>query len=170
MNPKISYFGLARIFEKNDLEANTERIYVIFRCSGYAPPEYVKECIYSTKSDVYSFGVLLLQIISGKKVCIFYGDNKNLSLLEYLVLCLAYSGYAWTLVNPKENGIGAASTGPALTGSGYVLSKDVIDYIERYEAKLMYNATYVMNYCTINGTMWIGFDDVELVQTKVSYA
>ncbi|KAL5839965.1 hypothetical protein ACOSQ4_012573 [Xanthoceras sorbifolium] len=36
--------------------------------------------------------------------------------------------------------------------------------------KVMYNATYVMNYCTINGTMWIGFDDVELVQTKVSYA
>ncbi|KAL5774873.1 hypothetical protein ACOSP7_012430 [Xanthoceras sorbifolium] len=105
-----------------------------------------------------------------------------------LVLCLAYSGYAWTLVNPKENGIGAASTGPALTGSGYVLSKDVNDYIERYEAKVIFvsqislkfslkslldcshNATYVMNYCTINETMWIGFDDVELVQTKVSYA
>ncbi|KAL5772811.1 hypothetical protein ACOSQ2_012744 [Xanthoceras sorbifolium] len=33
-----------------------------------------------------------------------------------------------------------------------------------------HNATYVMNYCTINETMWIGFDDVELVQTKVSYA
>ncbi|KAL5839968.1 hypothetical protein ACOSQ4_012576 [Xanthoceras sorbifolium] len=62
------------------------------------------------------------------------------------------------------------STGPALTGSGYILYKEVNDYIERYEAKVMYNATYVKNYCTINGTMWIGFDDVELVQTKVSYA
>ncbi|KAL5839966.1 hypothetical protein ACOSQ4_012574 [Xanthoceras sorbifolium] len=39
--------------------------------------------IYSTKSDVYSFGVLLLQIMSGKKVSILYGENDNISLLDY---------------------------------------------------------------------------------------
>ncbi|KAK0601475.1 hypothetical protein LWI29_024598 [Acer saccharum] len=50
---------------------------------GYAPPEYLKKGIYSTKSDVYSFGVLLLQIISGKRVSILYGENDNLSLLAY---------------------------------------------------------------------------------------
>ena len=33
----------------------------------------------------------------------------------------------------------------------------------------MYNATYVVNYCTV-GSSWIGFDDVEVVGIKVSYA
>ncbi|KAK1589066.1 hypothetical protein Q3G72_030151 [Acer saccharum] len=33
----------------------------------------------------------------------------------------------------------------------------------------MYNATYVVNYCSI-GTSWIGFDDAEVVKIKVSYA
>ncbi|KAK3226169.1 hypothetical protein Dsin_006031 [Dipteronia sinensis] len=80
MKPKISDFGMARIFTKDGLEANTERIVGTY---GYAPPEYVKKGIYSTKSDVYSFGVLLLQIISGKRVSILYGENDHLSLLEY---------------------------------------------------------------------------------------
>ncbi|KAL5772844.1 hypothetical protein ACOSQ2_012768 [Xanthoceras sorbifolium] len=81
MKPKISDFGMARIFTKdNGLEANTERIVGTY---GYAPPEYVKRGIYSTKSDVYSFGVLLLQIISGKRVSILYGENHHLSLLGY---------------------------------------------------------------------------------------
>ncbi|KAL5774892.1 hypothetical protein ACOSP7_012449 [Xanthoceras sorbifolium] len=51
--------------------------------NGYTPPEYVKRGIYSTKSDVYSFGVLLMQIISGKRVSILYGENHHLSLLGY---------------------------------------------------------------------------------------
>ncbi|KAL5772819.1 hypothetical protein ACOSQ2_012743 [Xanthoceras sorbifolium] len=79
--PKISDFGMARIFTKdNGLEANTERIVGTY---GYAPPKYVKRGIYSTKSDIYSFGILLLQIISGKKVSILYGENHHLSLLGY---------------------------------------------------------------------------------------
>ncbi|KAI9185261.1 hypothetical protein LWI28_005700 [Acer negundo] len=70
----------SRIFRNDGLEANTERI--VGTC-GYAPPEYLRKGIYSTKSDVYSFGVLLLQIISGKRVSILYGENDNLSLLAY---------------------------------------------------------------------------------------
>ncbi|KAK2644782.1 hypothetical protein Ddye_019977 [Dipteronia dyeriana] len=80
MKPKISDFGMARIFTKDNLEANTERIVGTY---GYAPPEYIKRGIYSTKSDVYSFGVLLLQIISGKRVSGLYGGNDHLCLLEY---------------------------------------------------------------------------------------
>ncbi|XP_031266318.1 cysteine-rich receptor-like protein kinase 10 [Pistacia vera] len=80
MKPKISDFGMARIFAKDDLEANTGRVVGTY---GYVPPEYVKRGIYSTKSDVYSFGVLLLQIISGNKVSFFYGPEENLSLLDY---------------------------------------------------------------------------------------
>ncbi|KAK7347568.1 hypothetical protein VNO80_22103 [Phaseolus coccineus] len=80
MNPKISDFGMARIFRKYDLEANTERIVGTY---GYVPPEYVRKGIYSTKFDVYSFGVLLLQIISGKRTSCYYGMHENMTLLEY---------------------------------------------------------------------------------------
>ncbi|KAL5772815.1 hypothetical protein ACOSQ2_012739 [Xanthoceras sorbifolium] len=80
LKPKISDFGMARIFTKDDLEANTEHI---VGTHGYVPPEYARRGIYSTKSDVYSFGVLLLQIISGKKVSILYGENDNIGLLDY---------------------------------------------------------------------------------------
>ncbi|XP_039164581.1 putative cysteine-rich receptor-like protein kinase 35 [Eucalyptus grandis] len=80
MNPKISDFGLARIFRKDDLEANTSRIVGTY---GYIPPEYVRKGIYSMKYDVYSFGVLLLQIISSRRTSCYYGLNENLNLLEY---------------------------------------------------------------------------------------
>lgn len=80
MNLKISDFGMARLFRKYDLEANTSRIVGTY---GYVPPEYVRKGIYSTKYDVYSFGVLLLQIISGKRTSCYYGAHENITLLEY---------------------------------------------------------------------------------------
>ncbi|KAI3446790.1 hypothetical protein Pfo_003455 [Paulownia fortunei] len=80
MNPKISDFGIARIFQKDDNTASTSRIIGTY---GYVPPEYVKGGIYSRKHDVYSFGVLLLQILSGKKTSSLYGSHKNLNLLEH---------------------------------------------------------------------------------------
>ncbi|XP_031121231.1 putative cysteine-rich receptor-like protein kinase 35 [Ipomoea triloba] len=80
MKPKISDFGIAKIFQKEDDQANTGRIVGTYGC---VPPEYVKGGVYSRKYDVYSFGVLLLQIISGKKNAYLYGTDKNLNLLEY---------------------------------------------------------------------------------------
>ncbi|KAG7945457.1 hypothetical protein I3843_15G152800 [Carya illinoinensis] len=80
MNPKISDFGMAKLFGKDEHEANTDRIVGTY---GYVPPEYVRKGIYSMKYDVYSFGVLLLQIISGKRNACYYGANETLNLLEY---------------------------------------------------------------------------------------
>ncbi|KAK4604693.1 hypothetical protein RGQ29_012956 [Quercus rubra] len=80
VKPKISDFGMARIFRKDEHEANTDRIVGTY---GYVPPEYVHKGVYSTKSDVYSFGVLLLQIVSGKKTAYYYGLDESLNLLEY---------------------------------------------------------------------------------------
>ncbi|CAN6205610.1 unnamed protein product [Urochloa humidicola] len=85
LNPKISDFGIARIFGSNMTEANTNRVVGTY---GYMSPEYASEGIFSIKSDVYSFGVLLLEIVSGKRNSghhHHYGDFINLL------------GYAWQL-------------------------------------------------------------------------
>ncbi|KAH9700054.1 Receptor-like serine/threonine-protein kinase [Citrus sinensis] len=90
---------------------------------------------------------------------------------DKLVLCLPFYGYAWTLVKPEDNGIGAAATGPALHDDGLVTYKEVKNHIKNYgpNVQVMYNSTYVVNYCSI-GKIWFGFDDVEAVRVKVAYA
>ncbi|XP_078161365.1 cysteine-rich receptor-like protein kinase 15 [Carex rostrata] len=83
MNPKISDFGLARIFGPKELQANTNRVVGTY---GYMAPEYASEGLFSSKSDVFSFGVLVLEIVSGKRNMDFHqyrDDFRNLL------------GYAW---------------------------------------------------------------------------
>ncbi|KAK2654727.1 hypothetical protein Ddye_014583 [Dipteronia dyeriana] len=86
LNPKISDFGLARIFRGDDKEANTKRIAGTY---GYMSPEYATDGKFSLKSDVFSFGVLLLEIVSGKKNRGFLHPDHHLNLL----------GHAWVLWN-----------------------------------------------------------------------
>ncbi|KAL2931212.1 Cysteine-rich receptor-like protein kinase 25 [Bienertia sinuspersici] len=62
MNPKISDFGMARLFGADETQGNTNKIAGTF---GYMAPEYVITGHYSVKSDVYSFGIIVLEIISG---------------------------------------------------------------------------------------------------------
>ncbi|KAL2525297.1 Cysteine-rich receptor-like protein kinase 10 [Abeliophyllum distichum] len=80
MNPKISDFGLAKIFKQNVIEANTNRRVGTY---GYMAPEYAMQGIYSVKSDVYSFGVLVLEIVSGQKNNSFHNEEGPLNLVEY---------------------------------------------------------------------------------------
>ncbi|XP_028127297.1 G-type lectin S-receptor-like serine/threonine-protein kinase RKS1 isoform X2 [Camellia sinensis] len=72
MNPKISDFGMAKIFGVDQIEANTNRVVGTY---GYMSPEYAMEGLFSIKSDVFSFGVLLLEIISGRKNNSYNQDN-----------------------------------------------------------------------------------------------
>ncbi|KAG0527649.1 hypothetical protein BDA96_06G251300 [Sorghum bicolor] len=65
MSPKISDFGMARIFGGNQHEANTNRVVGTY---GYMSPEYAMDGAFSVKSDTYSFGVIILEIISGLKI------------------------------------------------------------------------------------------------------
>ncbi|XP_066400137.1 cysteine-rich receptor-like protein kinase 25 isoform X1 [Miscanthus floridulus] len=80
MNPKISDFGMARIFCSNVTEANTTRV---VGTHGYIAPEYASEGLFSIKSDVFSFGVLLLEMISGKRTAGFYQYGKFFNLTGY---------------------------------------------------------------------------------------
>ncbi|KAK7257020.1 hypothetical protein RIF29_30696 [Crotalaria pallida] len=84
MNPKISDFGIARMFTQQESMVNTNRIVGTY---GYMSPEYAMEGVFSTKSDVYSFGVLLLEIISGRRNTNFYDADNTINLV----------GHAWEL-------------------------------------------------------------------------
>ncbi|XBI87104.1 hypothetical protein VPH35_025236 [Triticum aestivum] len=85
MNPKISDFGLAKIFNSNSSEQNTTRR--VFGTYGYMPPEYASEGIFSIKSDVFSFGVVIFEIISGKR------NSGSRQCGDFINLL----GYAWQL-------------------------------------------------------------------------
>ncbi|XP_039169845.1 putative receptor-like protein kinase At4g00960 [Eucalyptus grandis] len=80
MNPQISDFGMARLFELDQTQAETNRI---VGTHGYMAPEYVRNGNFSIKSDVFSFGVLILEIISGQRNnhCV---DNNIEILISYV--------------------------------------------------------------------------------------
>ncbi|KAK9084992.1 hypothetical protein Sjap_025403 [Stephania japonica] len=80
MNPKISDFGMARIFGGDQSEGNTGRVVGTY---GYMSPEYAMDGLFSIKSDVFSFGVLLLEIISGKKNSGFYREDSTKNLMKH---------------------------------------------------------------------------------------
>ncbi|XP_048434066.1 receptor-like serine/threonine-protein kinase SD1-8 isoform X2 [Pyrus x bretschneideri] len=84
LNPKILDFGMARIFEINQTEANTNRVVGTY---GYMSSEYARYGHFSEKLDVFSFGVLLLEIVSGKKNASFYRFEHSPTL----------AGWAWEL-------------------------------------------------------------------------
>ncbi|CAN6206026.1 unnamed protein product [Urochloa humidicola] len=71
MNPKISDFGLARIFGRDQTQAVTSRVVGTY---GYMAPEYLTRGNYSVKSDAFSFGVMALEIVTGRK-----NDDSNYS-------------------------------------------------------------------------------------------
>ncbi|KAJ4841985.1 hypothetical protein Tsubulata_005413 [Turnera subulata] len=84
MNPKISDFGMARIFKGNQTEDKTNKVVGTY---GYIAPEYAVKGRFSVKSDIFSFGVLVLEILSGKKNRGFSSPDHHHNLL----------GHAWKL-------------------------------------------------------------------------
>uniref|UniRef100_A0A0D9X056 Receptor-like serine/threonine-protein kinase n=1 Tax=Leersia perrieri TaxID=77586 RepID=A0A0D9X056_9ORYZ len=101
MNPKISDFGMARIFGGDQNQVNTNRVVGTL---GYMSPEYAMEGLFSVRSDVYSFGILILEIITGQKNSSFHHMEGSLNIV----------GYAWQLWNGDK---GEQLIDPAIRGT-----------------------------------------------------
>lgn len=78
-----------------------------------------------------------------------------------LALGLPFYGFKWSLSDPNQHRLFA----PATKGLGQVKYKD----IKNAGAQIVYNSTFVTNYC-FKGTDWFGYDDTQSIAAKVSYA
>ncbi|KAK0579392.1 hypothetical protein LWI29_025703 [Acer saccharum] len=105
MNPKISDFGMARLFKMDETQGDTSRVVGTF---GYMAPEYLKHGQFSVKSDVFSFGVLVLEIISGRKNSCFDYEEKTVDLLTYAWMNWK-EGTALNVMDPTMRVVGSTS-------------------------------------------------------------
>ncbi|GMP33034.1 hypothetical protein CsSME_00006531 [Camellia sinensis var. sinensis] len=97
LNPKISDFGLARLFPGDETHAQTSRI---SGTHGYMAPEYAMHGYLSVKADVFSFGILVLEIVSGRKNHDRALGGEKTELLSY-TWTLFQEGKALELVDPS---------------------------------------------------------------------
>ncbi|TVU19997.1 hypothetical protein EJB05_36183, partial [Eragrostis curvula] len=81
MNPKISDFGLAKLFSVDSSVGNTSRIAGTY---GYMAPEYALHGIFSAKSDVFSYGVLVLEIVTGRRNSYTHASVPSEDLLTFV--------------------------------------------------------------------------------------
>ncbi|KAM5588509.1 G-type lectin S-receptor-like serine/threonine-protein kinase [Rosa sericea] len=81
MNPKISDFGMARIFDGDQVQNKTKRVVGTY---GYMSPEYAVFGRFSTKSDVFSFGIILLEVVSGKRSNGFSQEDPSMNLIRHV--------------------------------------------------------------------------------------
>ncbi|KAK9209074.1 hypothetical protein WN944_001437 [Citrus x changshan-huyou] len=84
LTPKISDFGLAKLFPANLTHISTR----VAGTEGYLAPEYAIRGQLTRKADIYSFGVLLLEIVSGR--C---NTNRRLPYEEQYLLEMAWKLY-----------------------------------------------------------------------------
>ncbi|XP_015583556.1 cysteine-rich receptor-like protein kinase 10 isoform X2 [Ricinus communis] len=97
LNPKISDFGLARLFPGEDTHMNT---FKISGTHGYMAPEYAMHGYLSVKSDVFSYGVLVLEIVSGRKNYDIRLGGDKADILSYTWM-LYQQGKTLELVDPS---------------------------------------------------------------------
>ncbi|KAL6626666.1 hypothetical protein ACP70R_030392 [Stipagrostis hirtigluma subsp. patula] len=100
LNPKISDFGMARLFLEDATHVNTFRISGTY---GYMAPEYAMNGYLSAKTDVFSFGILVLEIVSGRKNIVRHLDDDKIDLLNY-TWRLFEEGRCMEIVDPSMPG------------------------------------------------------------------
>ncbi|XVF79048.1 hypothetical protein PTKIN_Ptkin14bG0188500 [Pterospermum kingtungense] len=96
LNPKISDFGLAKLYEEDNTHISTK----IAGTYGYIAPEYAMHGHLTDKADVYSFGIVALEIVSGR--CnTKYGPNGDFVYLLDSARILKQQGKLLDLVDPR---------------------------------------------------------------------
>ncbi|XP_039814537.1 cysteine-rich receptor-like protein kinase 10 [Panicum virgatum] len=88
MNPKISDFGLARAFVRDQSRDVTLRPVGTL---GYMSPEYAYLGYVSTKSDMFSFGVIVLETVTGRR------SNSMSECPDYSTPLLSYVWGKWKM-------------------------------------------------------------------------
>ncbi|CAL5400502.1 unnamed protein product [Camellia sinensis] len=88
---------------------------------------------------------------------------------EKMVFGMPFLGYAWTLVNADNHGFKAPSSGLVGSDEGAMGYKQIKAFITQNQATPVYNSSVVSDYC-YSGTTWIGYDDIQSITAKVSYA
>ncbi|XP_078178644.1 cold-responsive protein kinase 1-like [Carex rostrata] len=96
LTPKISDFGLAKLFPANLTHISTR----VAGTLGYLAPEYAIHGHLTKKADIYSFGVLLLEIVSGRSNDPERYPYEDFSLLERAWM-LYEQGELTNLVDPS---------------------------------------------------------------------
>ncbi|ERN15963.1 hypothetical protein AMTRI_Chr07g74580 [Amborella trichopoda] len=99
LNPKISDFGLAKLFPDDKTHISTR----VAGTLGYLAPEYAISGQLTRKADVYSFGVLLLEIVSGGSI-LYSGVQIEEQYLLKRAWELHKAGELLELIDPKLNG------------------------------------------------------------------
>ncbi|XP_052177926.1 probable LRR receptor-like serine/threonine-protein kinase At1g56140 isoform X2 [Diospyros lotus] len=79
LNPKISDFGLAKLYDDKKTHISTRVAGTI----GYLAPEYAMRGHLTEKADVFGFGVVALEIVSGRPNSDSSLDAEKIYLLEW---------------------------------------------------------------------------------------
>jgi chitinase len=90
---------------------------------------------------------------------------------QKLVLGIPFYGYGWLLANATNHEIFSSANGVAtfISPNGSITYSGIQDFISNNNATAVYNSTIVTDYCYA-GTTWIGYDDMQSIYTKVTYA
>ncbi|XP_078176435.1 putative LRR receptor-like serine/threonine-protein kinase At1g56130 isoform X2 [Carex rostrata] len=79
LNPKISDFGLAKLYDDKKTHINTRVAGTI----GYLAPEYAMMGHLTEKTDVFAFGVLALEVVAGRSNSDENRDPNQVYLLDW---------------------------------------------------------------------------------------
>lgn len=79
LNPKISDFGLAKLYDDKKTHISTRVAGTI----GYLAPEYAMRGHLTEKADVFGFGVVALEIVSGRLNSDSSLEEEKIYLLEW---------------------------------------------------------------------------------------
>ncbi|CAA6658035.1 unnamed protein product [Spirodela intermedia] len=80
LNPKISDFGLAKLYDEKMTHITTR----IAGTIGYLAPEYAMTGHLTEKVDVFAFGVVVLEILSGRPNAVLDEHGNRVYLLEWV--------------------------------------------------------------------------------------